>query len=208
MAYGFVGSSNQYLSAAAPASAAPLTVSAWFRVDTASGNKAIVSLGTGNDAHRFVLYNGGLSLFWFVNSTTFSQAQAPGTVTANTWHHACAVETSSTNRVVYLNGSVSSTQTGAITPLNVDELNIGGDRANNALGNQMTGQIADVGIWSASLTAAEVTSLSRGVACRMVRPQSLVFYAPLMREIIDVVRAATLTNNNSATVQVHPRIYA
>jgi hypothetical protein len=40
-----------------------------------------------------------------------------------------------------------------------------------------------------------------------VRPQSLVFYAPLIRSLQDLARNATITNGNSATVEVHPRIY-
>ena len=41
----------------------------------------------------------------------------------------------------------------------------------------------------------------------MIRPQSLVFYAPLIRNLIDAKGGRTITNNNGATVAVHPRIY-
>jgi hypothetical protein len=40
-----------------------------------------------------------------------------------------------------------------------------------------------------------------------VRPQSLRFYAPLIRDLQDVRGGLTITNTNSATVANHPRVY-
>jgi hypothetical protein len=70
------------------------------------------------------------------------------------------------------------------------------------------GKFAEVGIWSAALTVDEIRSLSKGMTCDKVRPQSLVFYAPLVRDLIDYKGGLTITNNNTATVAVHPRVYA
>lgn len=69
------------------------------------------------------------------------------------------------------------------------------------------GRIAEVGIWNAALTAAEIASLAKGMTCDKVRPQNLVFYAPLVRDLIDQKGGLTITNNNGATVANHPRIY-
>ena len=71
----------------------------------------------------------------------------------------------------------------------------------------MDGLIAEVGIWNAALTAAEIASLADGMTCDKVRPQSLVFYAPLVRDLIDQKGGLAITNNNGATVAPHPRIY-
>jgi hypothetical protein len=70
------------------------------------------------------------------------------------------------------------------------------------------GKVAEAAIWSAALTDAEVASLGKGVSPRLIRPQSLVFYAPLIRNLVDVRGGRTLTNNNTATVATHPRVYA
>ena len=72
----------------------------------------------------------------------------------------------------------------------------------------MNGLIAEVGIWNVALTADEIASLADGMTCDKVRPQSLVFYAPLVRELQDVKGGLTITNNNGATVANHPRVYA
>ena len=71
----------------------------------------------------------------------------------------------------------------------------------------MNGLIAEVGIWNAALTAEEVASLAKGMTCYKVRPQSLVFYAPLVRDLTDQKGGLTITNNGGATVANHPRIY-
>jgi hypothetical protein len=78
----------------------------------------------------------------------------------------------------------------------------------NAYGLFASALIAEVGIWNAALTADEIASLAKGVTCDKVRPQSLVFYAPLVRDLQDVRGGLTITNNNSATVANHPRVYA
>jgi hypothetical protein len=81
-----------------------------------------------------------------------------------------------------------------------------GARWNNSLIFH-AGSIAEVGIWNAALTAAEIASLAKGMTCDKIRPQSLVFYAPLVRDLIDAKGGLTITNNNGATVANHPRIY-
>ena len=78
---------------------------------------------------------------------------------------------------------------------------------NNSASSVTNGQVGEVGVWNVALTAAEIASLAKGVTCDKVRPQSLVFYAPLVRELIDVRGGRTITNNNTATVAVHPRVY-
>lgn len=208
MAYAFAGASNQHLTCAAPVAAAPLTVSAWFFLDSTTANQAIACLTAGSTAQRFLLYTGGGQLFWFVNDTSFSQVNINAAFAANTWHHACAVESATNSRRVYANGTASNASSATRAPASVASLFVGIDRLNNGFQFPMTGRVADVAIWSAALTAEEITSLSRGVSARLVRPQSLVFFAPLIRTLHDLSRGAAITNGNTATVIDHPRIYA
>ena len=81
-------------------------------------------------------------------------------------------------------------------------------RFSGSAGLYFNGQIAEVGVWNVALNAAEIASLAKGMTCDKVRPDSLVFYAPLVRNLIDYSGGLTITNNNSATVAVHPRVYA
>lgn len=68
------------------------------------------------------------------------------------------------------------------------------------------GDIAEVGVWDIDLTAAEVASLAKGVSPALVRPQSLVTYLPLIRDVIDVRAANGFTDVNT-TAANHPRVY-
>ena len=68
------------------------------------------------------------------------------------------------------------------------------------------GSIAEAAIWSAALTDDEILSLAKGFTPDQIRPQSLVFYAPLIRELQDLRGGLTITNNNGANVSNHPRV--
>ena len=105
---------------------------------------------------------------------------------------------------VYINGVLdnANNNTGPIPSA------IYSNAANLLLGSNLNGDLAEVGIWNAALTAAEIASLAKGMTCDKVRPQSLVFYAPLIRNLQDVRGGLTITNHNTATVANHPRVYA
>ena len=131
---------------------------------------------------------------------------AGGKYSANTWIHLCGVFTSASSRSLYVNGSLVSTNTNTVGSSNsYTRITIG---ANHAETFFAAAQIAEVGIWNVSLTQPEIASLAAGMTCDKVRPQSLVFYAPLVRDLQDARGGLTITNNNSATVANHPRVYA
>ena len=131
-------------------------------------------------------------------------------VSTATWSHGAAVFTSNTERSVFLNGGNNATNTtnNAPTNANITRIGIGAQFFNNTTASRTDGKLAEVGIWNAALTADEVASLADGMTCDKVRPQSLVFYAPLVRNLQDVKGGLTITNNNAATVAAHPRVYA
>jgi hypothetical protein len=150
-----------------------------------------------NDPVQILIQQGGGNAA--VNSTSGCSA--------NTWHHACAVFTSATSRTVYLDGGNSATNiSSSLTPSGINQMNIGSYKT--LAGYFLNGQVAEVGLWSADLTQPEIASLAKGMTCDKVRPQSLVFYAPLVRDLIDAKGGLTITNNNTATVANHPRVYA
>lgn len=138
-------------------------------------------------------------------------ANIPFTPTANTWNHfAASTASASTNDFkIYANGTQGinqitvNTLTSAITNAIVPQIN-----GRNGANNLSTFSAAEVGIWNAALTDAEVASLAKGMTCDKVRPQSLVFYAPLIRDLQDARGGLAITNNNGATVANHPRVYA
>jgi hypothetical protein len=215
MAYALNGTSQYLNTASAPATAAPLTMALWFYANNATDNMFLMSIADNAEtgSNRF-----GLNLQGAVandpvaafaqNGATAGNAFASAGFVANKWSHVCGVFASSTSRTVYLDGGNSGTNTTNVTPAGVDRVRIGTRFLSGSPANYFNGSLAEVGIWNTDLTAAEIASLAKGVSCRLIRPQSLVFYAPLIRDLIDVRGGLAITNNNTATVANHPRIYA
>lgn len=211
---------NQYLSAtASPLGTGQLgdhTIAFWVRgasqnattllsisrsTETSFTNNPAISVVAQSTRIRYFVRSNAAN-FWFDLSGSTGQ-----TVLNNTWNH-CAVRLSGTTAATFGNGIQSEAATGftVLTTTGLDRLGIGAFVRGNVL-TYSAANFAEVGIWSAAITADEIASLARGVSPSLVRPQSLVFYAPLIREIRDVRGGLALTNNNAATVADHPRVY-
>jgi hypothetical protein len=206
MAYQFTGTSSRYLSTPATTlTAPPLTIAAWcYQSSLATGTIASASPATGNYVGILSLVGGPIRLVFGsrdVDTTT--------SATAGTWNHAAGVYASTTSKTAYLNG-VGNTDTSSLgaSIISAPAALVGARRLNGGLAVYYTGLIAEVGIWDVALTPEEIASLAKGMTCDKVRPQSLVYYAPLVRDLQDVRGGLTITNNNGATVANHPRVYA
>jgi hypothetical protein len=215
MAYQFNGT-NQYLSCAAPLTGLvyPYTFACHFKPNNITDFGVMVQISPANGRYWGLLNAGGIAGDPVVANHSIAAAAVGGArstagYTANDFFHACGIFESASLKKAYLNGANEGTNTGAIvSATSATELLIGARRDGGALGTYYGGLIAEVGIWNAALTAEEVASLAKGMTCDKVRPQSLVFYAPLVRDLIDAKGGLTVTNNNGATVANHPRVYA
>jgi hypothetical protein len=205
MAYNFNGS-NQYLTVgSAPVTAAPLTIAAWFRKASTAAKNGIFVRAPVNSANMFGFYfTNVLRGYTQAGAGQTSDIAVTQNYSTNTWTHVCFVEASATSRTIYQNAGDSATDTVSRTPAGINAIDI----ATFGGGTNFDGQFAEIGIWNAALTQPEVASLAAGMTCDKVRPQSLVFYSPLTRDLIDYKGGLAITNNNTATVANHPRVYA
>lgn len=210
MAYSFTAASSQYLSASsAVASAMPLTIAAWAYPTTTGTARVMAALDSTSGFSTFLLaLSASNQVFTNASAGTGNFVTSTAAVNTNEWCHACGVFASTSSREVFTNGTSTASSASSFTAPAPNGTKIGARLQNGTLGSQFSGRIAEVGIWSAALTVSEIASLARGVTCDQVRPQSLVFYAPLIRNIGDMARGIALTNNNTATVADHPRVYA
>jgi hypothetical protein len=214
MAYEFNGS-NQRITATNPISDAPFTLACWFNTQNAARNSALIQVGDFATGQRCILSaagTGGQTARLVVQgSTTTATTSSSTTWTANTWNHACGTAASNSSFAIYLNGGGKNTNaTNAGAPSSAwSSTSIGVQQTNGIIntGTYLDGFMAEAGIWNVALTDDEIASLAKGMTCNLVRPQSLVFYAPLIRNLQDVKGGLTLTNNNTATVANHPRVY-
>jgi hypothetical protein len=211
MAYEFVAASSQYLTAQSSVTSNPVTLAFWFKGSGQAG--CGLSIGKSGDLQRNQVFVGQASGN-VINAASADSTgsgisvNSIGTFTNNLWSHAAAVFGSNSSRTAYCNGGGSATNTTTINPSPGFDTVFVGARPATTVGGFFTGDLAEVGIWNAALTAAEIASLAKGMTCDKVRPQSLVFYAPLVRDLVDVKGGLAITNNNTATVANHPRVYA
>ena len=232
MAYDFVAASSQYLTIGTSSSLGfdkddTFTVAGWWyipSVATGAYNLLNKQQNSGNSTGWAVAYfhnlaagqGGTLVGNWLLiqkrnSSANMAWTNVAFTATSGTWFHAAwsTASASTADMAIYANGTAGTKQdnrndlTSAITNSVVPQIN-----GRNGANNLNSFRSAEVGVWNTNLTASEVLSLSRGMTCDKVRPQSLVFYAPLVRDLIDVKGGLTITNNNTATVANHPRVYA
>jgi hypothetical protein len=189
------------------------SMAGWIRRPASATHQAFGFNENANHRTMIIHFTDNVVYFLLANG-----ANALGFITQNVtdWNHLALIFNgagvgNAARLTAYLNGAALTLSfTGTIpatTSNNVfnETLRIG--RAATASPQYSTGDFAELGMWQATLTAEEVASLAKGMTCDKVRPQSLVYYTPLIRDIQDLARGMTLTNTNS-TVANHPRVYA
>jgi hypothetical protein len=225
MAYDFVRNSSQYLSASSsPLTNGPLTVALWMTAKQDDMSLATFTLQTSTNQERIQVSHNGVTSpkrpaqFIIANSSdNIFGGVFEGSISTNVYAHQVGTMNAA------ISGSVSATfrawfngVVGHIQQSNtlgwansINEILIGIARMADGgfAGNYHNGLAAEAAVWNVALSDAEVVSLSKGFKPYRIRPQSLVFYAPLIRELHDVRGGRNLTNNNSATVANHPRVY-
>lgn len=66
------------------------------------------------------------------------------------------------------------------------------------------GEVAQMGHWQVQLGADEIAALAKGFSPKLIRPTSLLFHAPCMRQMREI-RAGLAATLTGTTVTVHPR---
>lgn len=205
MARNFIHTNGDYMAFLIPGIVLPVTLAAWFKPSTVTGQKCAGSvntalgpfkslqIGLASGAARAAAYDGA-----FVSATTSSPA-------SGSWHHIAGVFTSNSSRHVILNGGGKVTNTSTQTSYTYESSLIGvAGGSYNA--EAFSGDIAEFGVWDVALTDDEIVSLSKGASPLGVRSGNLIFFAPLAREIISPTSGTALVVSGT-TVSDHPRIY-
>lgn len=216
MAYSFNGSNQLLFTTSTPIAngTGNVTLSAWFYANSLTTNMALLAIDHPDALGRYILAVRGASAGdpvtaeYGKNDVIYSAATTTGASTG-VWMHAAATFVGSTSRSAYINGSSKGTNTQSVSfAANPTVMRIGALSYNAPTGIQAAtnGLIAEAAIWNTNLTDEEIASLAAGFTPDNIRPQSLQFYAPLVRHTVDVRNSRSIGNANSATVAVHPRI--
>lgn len=159
----------------------PITISAWIRPDNVGAQKGIVTKwGTTGGQRSWALEVNatGAAAFGTADGTNNSFAVgATALSTAGVWQHVCGRQTAD-DVYIYLDGvqdGINVTQ--RTIPNTVSSIFVG---RYGAAGFPFDGLIAEVAIWSATLLPEEIAALSMGMNPRLIRPQNLRVYWPLL----------------------------
>lgn len=202
MARTFNGTSGYVSAAITPT--IPYTFACWFRTTNMTQTKPIIGFNNATGSRYDQIWFRGevagdpIDILSFGGTGHIITRSTTGT-SSGVYHHACGVIASATSRTIYLDGGNSATSAWPATPT-VDTFNVA-----RFPGEFFAGDIAEAALWNVALTAVEVAALAKGVSPRLVRPQSLQFYTPLIRETIEL-KGLTLTSSGSTTTD-HPRVF-
>lgn len=111
------------------------------------------------------------------------------------------------NGTIFRDG-VKTTSSGASAQLNYNRIVIGGLHLFD--GTVDAGPVGDIcfcAAWSSALTDDECASLHKRFAPRRIRPQSLLYYLPLVREVQDARSGLAYTTTGTVNAATHPRAY-
>lgn len=189
------------------------TISCWARPDVVGNTLLNVSNSTGNaGALRLIMAAAGTRVVSINSSNVASIADTTtGSSAIGVWGHHAGTFTNAA-RSAFFNGANKVTTTASNIASGFTRTQIGARRNASVVDTFFNGRIAEVGIWNAILTDDEIASLGKGVSCSLVRPQNLVLYAPMIRELDDYSKTlfSFSTINTGAAVDtlgVHPAIY-
>ena len=199
--------------AAAVVTAEPFTMACWIRPTALAANYAWMSIAaSGNNDDSVALQSdiAGVISFRKGNSGGSGTASA-GTLTTGAWQHICGSTSGVASRSCYRNGGNKGTNATSIT--------FGGavDRtgllhsARNSQDAVCNGAIADAAIWNIVLTDDDVATLAKGVSPRLVRPDRLVAYWPVIGNLSPEPdrwkNRFDLTIAGAVAKADHPRLY-
>lgn len=195
MAYEFDGL-NDYLIAdggviGSQESIYPMSISCWFYATANAIAQGLVSVtSTSNARNIHLALHTDDTVAARSRSGSDSPAYTSTTFTKNTWNNAIGVwngtvSATNTSRSAYLNGGGKQTNSTSVTTMGLQNahLNIGSRLALTTRLNYFTGYIAEVAFWQAALTDDDALQLATGVSPLKVKPEAIVFYSPLIREL-------------------------
>jgi hypothetical protein len=211
MAYAFVSANSQYIHSTSSISqiAVPLTLAVWYQRAARGSNMAFLSHDRTNGIDRYTISAGTSDVTRATAATPSVPSGNFSTITGenlSAWNNAVAQYNATNNRVIYLNNNAGTPNTVDTNPSGLNNLDIG-VQWNTTLQNYTNGLLAEVAVWNIALSNDDVTALFKGFKAFRVRPQNLVYYVPLIRNIQEIKAGLGLTNENTATVTDHPRVY-
>lgn len=208
MAFQFASASLHYMTtASAPATTIPITMACRFNAVAGAVDGALMSLNStsGNFDRLVLLRNAAGTVGAQSVAATVATTANSGSFTAGAWQHAAGVFQAA-NKRAFANGTGGTAETSSYSVTGLSQVIISARRNSGGFGVFFNGNTAEHAIWNAALTDDEIAALAAGFTPDQIRPQSLVFYAPLVRLIRDLRGGLAITPVNGPPSTFHPRV--
>ena len=217
MARTFVTASAEYLRfPSCPISDWPFTIGCWFYVPTDDGaNEWMLYLGDPDTSgHRCVLGDSlGLAgnPLRYIGRSGSANFSSSNSSTIGGWNSGLLAMHSTTSRDMWLNGvGTNNTATEISVPSNWTRFSIGALDRDHTSKVYFDGAIAWACVWDVGLSAGEAKAFSAGYHPYLIRPESLVLFAPLGGhdcaddQDIDHITGTALSVGGTPTTTDHP----
>jgi len=195
----------------------PVSMGCWFyAVNASSDDYAMLQLSDQSTATNFFRLGfagaRGSSDFReimaFVGGSADADAALTPATVLNEWHHALAVFPDVNSRSAYLDGVQAETVSTVTHPTGIDAMDIGYE-GDSTPGDPWDGRLCDVAVWDVALTPNDAAMLAAGYSPLLVKPNNLIFFAPLILhsgDERDFVGGKTLVDTNTVTFADPPRL--
>jgi hypothetical protein len=194
MSADFDGSANYLQQTAIAITGHPVTMACWFNSDTITAGQTLLGISDSGSTDNYMIIQAsgnvtGDPVRALDRGTTARVAATTTGYSADTWHHACGVFTSTTSRTIYIDGGSSATDTNTSTPTGIDSLGVGALERSSGWGVFV------------ALSANEVASLAAGLFPPKLRAANLkhCFIVDESGILIDWMTGTALSTTSSPT---------
>lgn len=199
---------NQYLRREVVLSTTPMAFSCWFKADDGDNSYPLMATDDGNDDIQLLQAAGAVEgnpvRIGSYDAGGWALADTIAGYSASTWYHACGLFSGVASRKVWINGVSAGEDETSKNP--TEELYTWvGSYKNAAV--VFAGKIAEVAIWNANLTDAEILRLAGGVKPSTIQVSKLTAYWPLLEDANDISgnsKHLTEYNSPSYDAEDHP----
>jgi len=180
------------------------TIAAMARFTSLTGQQTILAFG--DDAATDFIWWGASA-----NATKIgSNGKTPGTggtLSTGVWYH-MMLDWDGTDLSSYIDGTSDTdiVPTSGIVWGDLDQLDVGHLYDDGAAINWARADIAEVAMWDSTLSTGEHVALGAGFSPLLIRPASLIFYCPFVREDTTPLDATAWSTATGASVSNHPRV--
>lgn len=178
----------------------PWSVNAWVKTSASGSIKEFLFWGTGTTGNGIDIYMSAANKLTANFFGGGGIATSTTSINTNAWVM-CTITYDGTNIKVYVNGTLENTGASYSGNLTGSTGVIG---ANDGVGNNWTGSLDEIGIWSRTLTSTEITALYRsgnGIQYPFILTQILNATSAITSTLIkEMAKTLTVTSTNTASI--------